>query len=378
MSKSILISAGEASGDLHAANLVAAFHARVGTATFWGMGGPRLRATGSELLVDSDELAYIGFVDVILHYREILRELNRLRAAMRERKPDLVILVDYPGFNMKLAQCAKSLGIPVLYYISPQIWAWRPQRIHEIARVVDMMAVLFPFEADIYREAGVPVRFVGHPLIDAVEVATDADALKDELGLTPGVPTVGLLPGSRASEISRILPLLTRAANQLRERLGPMNCLLPVADTVDPAQVQSITAESGTQVTLVQGRAYDVINACDAVAASSGTATLETAILGVPMTVVYRVAWLNYWLLRRLITVEDIALVNIVAGRRVVREFIQQQAQPQAIAEELSRLLQQPDYAGKVREDLAEVARRLGGGGASVRVAELVGEMLAG
>ena len=371
-----MISAGEASGDLHAANLVTAFGDLDGAAAFWGMGGPKLSAAGSELLVDSRELAYIGFVDVVLHYRKIMRELDKLRAAMRERRPDLVVLVDYPGFNMKLAHCAKSLGIPVLYYISPQIWAWRPHRIDEIRGVVDMMAVLFPFEVDIYREAGVPVRFVGHPLVDSVMVGTERGALKRQLGLQPERPTLGLLPGSRSAEIKRILPILARTATRLRERLGPINCLVPVADTVEPAKVQAIAASLDADLTPVQGRTYDVVNACDAIATSSGTATLETAILGTPMTIVYRVGRLNYYLMKRLITVADIGLVNIVAGRRIVKEFLQQQARPVDIADELLRLLQDADYAQTMREELAEVKRRLGSGGANRRIAELVAELL--
>jgi lipid-A-disaccharide synthase len=372
-----MISAGEASGDLHASNLVTAYGELGGEASFWGMGGPKLNAAGSELLVDSRDLAYIGFVDVILHYRKIVRELHRLRDAMRERRPDLVVLVDYPGFNMKLAHCAKSLGIPVLYYISPQVWAWRPQRINEIGRVVDMMAVLFPFEADIYRAARVPVRFIGHPLVDTVTVNTERSALHQQLGLRKGRPTVGFLPGSRHGEVSLILPILARAAKQLREQLGPVNCLVPVAHTLDPGKVQAIAESMHADLITVQGRTYDVINACDAIATSSGTATLETAILGVPMTIVYRVGRLNYYLLKRLVTVDNIGLANIVAGRRIVREFIQQQARPADIAAELVRLLQDKGYAERMRHDLAEVKQRLGTGGANRRIAELVAELLA-
>ncbi len=371
-----MISAGEASGDLHAANLVSSFRGLGGEAAFWGMGGPRLRGAQAELLVDCRDLAYIGFVDVVLHYRKLLRELHRLRDAMRARRPDLVVLVDYPGFNMKLAGFAKTLGIPVLYYISPQIWAWRPKRIHDIAAAVDMMAVLFPFEEQLYRSAGVPVRFVGHPLLDAVAVQTPRDPLLEELGLDRAQPTVGFLPGSRSGEVSRILPTLARTAIRLCERLGPVNCLLPVADTLDPAQVTDLARSLGAELTTVQGRTYDVINACDAVVTSSGTATLETAILGVPMAIVYRVGRLNYFLMKRLITLEHIGLVNIIAGRRVVQEFVQAQAQPEAIAGELTRLLEDTRYAQRVRADLATVKDRLGPGGANRRIAELVAEML--
>lgn len=373
-----MISAGEASGDLHASNLITAYRELPGgDASFWGMGGPKLSAAGCELLVDSRELAYIGFVDVILHYRKIIHELHKLRYAMRQRRPDLVVLVDYPGFNMKLAHHAKSLGIPVLYYISPQVWAWRPQRVHEIGSVVDMMAVLFPFEVDIYRAAGVPVRFVGHPLVDTVKVTAGRSALHQQLGLQPDRPTLGLLPGSRDGEVSLILPILARTARQLREQLGPINCLVPVAHTLDPEKVRAVAGDLQADLIAVQGRTYDVINACDAVATSSGTATLETALLGVPMTIVYRIGWLNYYLLKRLVTVDDIGLVNIVAGRRVVREFVQRQARPIDIAAELTRLLQDEGYAERMRGDLAEVKQRLGTGGANRRIAELVAELLA-
>ncbi len=374
--KQILISAGEASGDLHAANLVRAYAARGGEAGFFGMGGPRLAGAGVELLVDCRELGFIGFVDVVIHYRKILRELDRLRDALAARRPDLLVLVDYPGFNMKLAHCAKGLGIPVLYYISPQIWAWRPHRIHEIAAVVDLMAVLFPFEVDLYRRAGVPVRFVGHPLVDEVVPGRARGEIREQLGIDPGRPCVGLLPGSRPGEVSRILPILAAAAQRLEDDIGPLTCLLPLAPTLDHGPLERITARSRTSIRIVEGRTYDALECCDAVATSSGTATLETALLGVPMTIVYRVGRLNYYLMKRLLTVDDIGLVNIVAGRRVVSEFVQNDARPQAVAAELRRLLKDADYASRMRADLAEVARRLGDGGASANAAALVGEML--
>lgn len=373
----LMISAGEASGDHHAARFVRALQRRGHEPRLSGMGGPRLAATGMDLVVDCRDLAIIGIVEVLIHWRYIMRQLEKLRAALRASPPDLLVLVDYPEFNLKLAETARECGVPVLFYVSPQVWAWRPHRVAKIGRLVDMMAVLFPFEVDFYERAGVPVRYVGHPLVDEIHPEVGAEEARAEFGLDPERPTLGLLPGSRRGEIERLLPLLLDAAGELERRRGPVNLVLPLAATLDADPVRERIAASGLDVRLVTGgRAYDVIQVCDAIVTASGTATLEVALMGVPMAVVYRVNWLTWQIMHRMMTVDDIALVNIVAGRRIVQEFVQRNARPAAIATEAERLLDDTAYRERIRNDLADVRQRMGEGDGPDRVAALIEELL--
>jgi len=375
----LMISAGEASGDHHAARFVEALRRRGLEPALAGMGGPRLQAVGMELIVDCRDLAIIGIVEVIVHWRRIMRELERLRERLRADPPDLLILVDYPEFNLKLAQTARALGVPVLFYVSPQVWAWRPHRVRKIGRLVDMMAVLFPFEVSFYEHAGIPVRYVGHPLVDEIHPAVTPEQARAEFGLSSDRPTLGLMPGSRRGEIERLLPLLLDSAAQLRARHGPVEFVLPLAATLDPEPVRQQVEASGLDVRLVTGgRAYDVVQVCDAVITASGTATLEIALMGVPMAVVYRVQWLTWQIMHRLLTVDDIALVNIVAQRRIVQEFVQNAARPEAIATEAERLLDDQDYRAQIQDALREVRTAMGEGDGPMRVAALIEEMLAG
>jgi lipid-A-disaccharide synthase len=374
----LMISAGEASGDHHAARFVEALRRRGTTAELSGMGGPHLAAAGMELIVDCRDLAIVGIVEVLVHWRRIMRELERLRERLRTDPPDLLILVDYPEFNLKLAATARELGVPVLFYVSPQVWAWRPHRVQKIGQRVDMMAVLFPFEVDFYERAQVPVRYVGHPLVDEIHPTISADEARAEFGLRHDRPTLALMPGSRHGEIERLLPLLLDAAERVQRERGPVNLLLPLAGTLDPEPVQQQIDASGLDIRLITGgRAYDVVPVCDAVITASGTATLEVALMGVPMAVVYRVNWLTWQIMHRLMTIDDIALANIVAGKRVVQEFVQNEAQPQAIAAEAVRLLDDQAYREQVKSDLAEIRGRMGEGKGPERMAALIEEMLA-
>lgn len=372
-----MISAGEASGDHHAARFVGALQRRGTEPVLYGMGGPHLQKAGMELVVDCRTLAIVGIVEVLIHWRRIMRELEKLRERMRADPPDLLILVDYPEFNLKLAETAKELGVPVLFYVSPQVWAWRPHRVKRIGQLVDRMAVLFPFEVPFYEDAGIPVEYVGHPLVDDILPAITPEQARTEFGLDPERRTLGLMPGSRQGEIDRLLPLLLDSARRVQARLGPLNLVLPLAGTLDEAPVRERLAASGLDVTLVPGgRAYDVIQVCDAVITASGTATLEIGLMGVPMAVVYRVNWLTWQIMHRLMTVDDIALVNIVAERRIVQEFIQREARPRAIATEVTRLLHDADYRRRVIEALSLVRARMGEGGGPDRLAAVIQRMI--
>ena len=373
----LMISAGEASGDHHAARFVEALRRRGHAPELVGMGGPHLQAAGMELVVDCRKLAIIGIVEVLIHWNRIMRELEKLRARLRRDRPDLLILVDYPEFNLKLAETAREVGVPVLFYVSPQVWAWRPHRVRRIGRLVDMMAVLFPFESAFYERAGIPVRYVGHPLVDEIHPTMPADEARRQFGIGNDRPVVGLMPGSREGEIERLLPLMLDAAAELQRGREPIRFVLPLAGTLEADSVRPHLERSDVDVRLIEGgKAYDVVPLCDAVITASGTATLEIALMGVPMTVIYRVQWLTWQIMRRLITIEDIALVNIVAERRVVREFVQDAARPKVIAAETARILDDSDYRDRMIADLAEVGTRMGDGKGPDRMAALIEEML--
>ncbi|MDX1608638.1 MAG: lipid-A-disaccharide synthase [Halofilum sp. (in: g-proteobacteria)] len=372
----LMISAGEASGDLHAARCVSALPRRGTEPVLYGMGGPHLQKAGMELVVDCRTLGIVGIVEVLIHWRRIMRELEKLRARLRTDPPDLLILVDYPEFNLKLAETAREVGVPVLFYVSPQVWAWRPHRVKRIGELVDRMAVLFPFEVPFYEDAGIPVEYVGHPLVDDILPSISTEEARAEFGLDPERKTLGLMPGSRQGEIERLLPLLLDSARRVQQRHGPLNLVLPLAGTLDEAPVREKLDASGLDVHLVPGgRAYDVIQVCGAIVTASGTATLEIGLMGVPMAVVYRVNWLTWQIMHRLMTVDDIALVNIVAQRRIVQEFVQNKARPAAIADELVRLLDDAEYRDKVTADLAGVRERMGEGGGPDRLAAVIERM---
>ena len=371
----VLIVAGEASGDQRAARLVAEVRKRAPQVAFTGIGGERMREAGVETVIDAREMAVVGLFEVLRHFPRLYGALQEMRRRLREQRPDLLILVDYPDFNLRLARTAKAEGIPVLYYISPQVWAWRSHRVHEIGERVDQMAVVFPFEVPFYQKAGVPARFVGHPLVDEVTDEVSREEARSRLGLPADATFVGLLPGSRRSEVQRLLPPLLEAAERLQETRPGVRFLLPRAGSLSEAELAPHLARTELDIEVIPDRFYDTVRACDAVATASGTATLEVALLRVPLVVVYKVSALSFAIMRRMVRLEHIALCNIVAGEEVAPELLQQEARPERIAEELSRLLE-PERAAAVRESLRNIRGRLGGSGGSANAAALVLEML--
>jgi lipid-A-disaccharide synthase len=373
-----MIVTGEASGDLHGAGLIRAARQLDPELDFFGVGGEGMRAAGCEILQEGRELAVMGLVEVIGRFPAIYRSFRRLRQSMLERQPDVLVLIDFPDFNLRFARQAKKAGIPVLYYVSPQVWAWRRGRVRKIAEVVDQLAVIFPFEPEYYRGLDLDVQYVGNPLLDEFHVERDRSTFLHDHELDPSRPVVGLFPGSRGNEIRYNLAAILDAAELLARRKPSVQFLLPVAPTLDAARLRLRIALRSLPVLLVQDNIYDVAAACDAVVTVSGTVTLQIALAGTPMAILYKMSPTTYAIGKRLVKVPHIGLVNIVAGRRVVQEFIQEQAQPAAIAQELERILDDEEYRQAIRRDLGEVRMRMGEGGCSARVAQMASAMSRG
>ena len=372
MNPEFLIVAAEASADLHAARALEELHRIRPDVRAFGLGGPRLRAAGLEALYPAEDLSVMGIAEVLPKIPRILEILRGLREAAAERKPKVALLVDSPDFNLRLAKHLKAQGVRVVYYISPMIWAWRRGRAKRIARVVDRMLCILPFEERFYDGTGVSARFVGHPLADRPP-PSDPARYRADLGLDAGRLTVALLPGSRHSELKRIFPPMLEAAERIRARHPEAQFVVPVAPTLRDEVVRPFLARHATlNVKLVAGRADEAVGASDAALVKSGTSTLETALMRRPMVVVYRLAWLSYLVGRIFVRIAHFALVNILAGRQVVPELLQTEASPERMAFEIERLLSDPEARRQQLADLDEVRRSLGEAGAARRVAEEV------
>lgn len=371
-----MIVAGEASGDIYGADLAREAYKIDPALTFFGIGGARMREAGVETLVDSADMAVVGVVEVFKHFDVIAAAFTKLKKILLNDPPSLLILIDYPGFNLRLAKVAKKAGVKVLYYISPQIWAWRQGRVKKIARLVDHMAVILPFEAPFYEKAGVPVSFVGHPMLDMVQVTLERDQAAASFGLDPSSKIVGLFPGSRRNEIERLLPVIVQSAQLLKQRFPEIQFILPLASTLKEEDVLPQLQSAGISATITRERIHDMIRACDAVISVSGTVTLEIALVGTPMVIIYKLSPLTYQLAKRLIKVDAIGLCNIVAGEIAVKELIQDDANPSAIASEISAILASAGYGALIRARLATVRQKLGKGGASANVAALIPELI--
>jgi lipid-A-disaccharide synthase len=378
LNKRILIVAGEASGDLHGSKLVKESLLIDPDLTFFGIGGRKMREEGVEILVDASEMAVVGLVEILSHFRVIYRAYSLLKKIIRTSPPDLLILIDYPEFNLRLAKIAKSAGVKVLYYISPQVWAWRVGRVKKIGRLVDMMVVVFPFEVPFYEREGVPVTFVGHPLVDSVKPSMERAEAIDRFGLAPTRKTVGLFPGSRRGEIKNLLGTIIDAAVILHREHTELQFVLPLAPSLAKPDIDPYLKTLPFEVKVVEGEVYDVMQVCDAIISVSGTVTLEAALMETPMVIIYRVSPLSYEIGKRLIKVDHIGLCNIVASERIVKELIQDDADPELIAAETSRLLTDREYAEEMRTRLRQVRSRLGKGGGAANVARVVIGMLAG
>lgn len=369
MAGNILIVAGEASGDLHGSNLIKSLKEIDQSLVFYGIGGEKMKSLGFDAIEDSRELAVVGISEVILKLGKLYAAFNKLKKAFDENRPDIVVLIDFPDFNLHVAKEAKKRKIPVVYYISPQVWAWRKGRIKKIARLVDKMLVVFPFEVDIYKKAGLDVEYVGHPLAGIVSCRLSKEDALSSLNMGH-CPVVALLPGSRRHEVERLLPVMLEAAAIIKREIKDIQFILPLADTVDEIFVKGIIAKP--EITIVRGRLYEALRASDAAIVASGTATLEAALMEVPMVIVYKVSLLTAIIGRLFVKVEHIGLPNIIAGKEIAPEFVQKNANPSGIAKEILRFLGNRDARNSVISELKEVKKRLGTGNASQKAAEAI------
>lgn len=371
----VLVVAGEASGDMYAAELVQALRTRMSASgpAFFGCGGPALRKAGMEILVDNRQLSVLGPFEAVSHLGRFFAALRQLEAAARQRKPRWAILVDFPDFNLPLARRLKRQGVGVFYFISPQIWAWRKRRVHALRRWVDGMIVILPFEEEFYRRYGMQVEYVGHPLVDRVKTSCSRAQFLPSLGLDEDRLTISLLPGSRSREIRFNLPAMARTARRLQWE-QPAQFLVPLASPSHAPLVRGLIRDEapGLSVALVQNDTYDAVGHSDLAVVSSGTATLEAALLGTPLIAVFRISIPSWIVGQYLIDVPYYSLVNLIAGRQVISELYQQDFTEDRLYAEIRKLLSESGRSARARMALSGVRERLGQGGAISRAAERI------
>ena len=370
----VAIIAGEASGDQHGARLVKAMQEKNPNLSFIGIGGPELRQTGVRILVDAAELTVVGITEVFSKLPDIFKGMSTVKKALKAQQPNLLILIDFPDFNLRIAAAAKKLGIPVLYYVSPQIWAWRRSRVKRIKRLVDHMAVILPFEQQFYTENNVPATFVGHPLLDTPLPPVENALMTGDKGQT----TIGLVPGSRENEITRHLPVMLDTADILKDRLKHVTFIISHARSVGRKLLETIVAghRINLDVEIISDGIETVFERSDVLMAASGTVTLQAAIHGVPMVIIYKVSPISFMLGKALVRVPCIGLANLVAGRKLVPEYVQNDANAENIASALEEMLSEREQLTELKKQLVGLRDVLGGPGASARVAALAINML--
>lgn len=368
--------AGEASGDLHGSHLVKEMLSLDPTLQFYGVGGKKMKNEGVELIADSKEMAVVGITEVLLKLKRIYQIYRKLKNSLTSNSPSLVILIDYPDFNLRFAREAKKKNIPIVYYISPQVWAWRKGRIKKIGRLIKKMIVIFPFEKKIYEEAQIDVDFVGHPLLDAIRSQFSREEAFQQFSLSSGVTTIGLLPGSRMNEVKRHLPPMIKAIPLISKQINPVQFIIPVAPGLDLGEVQNLVGSKRENIRVVENNIYDVMRISDVVIVASGTATMEAAIMGAPMIVVYRVSPLTYLLGKMLIKVKNIGMVNIIAGKTVVPELIQKDVTPEKITSAVVQILENPSKQEEIKKELNSLKEKIGKSGASFRAAQIIISLL--
>lgn len=367
----LLLSAGEASGDMHAADLIAALRARLDDLDMYGMGGPLMQKAGVELLFNPTSMSTVGFVEALKSVQVMRRVLARLGDAMDSRRPDVVVCIDFSGFNMRLAELATRKNIPVVYYLPPSVWAWGRGRAEKLARLGATVCAVFPFEEEAYKRAGADVVFVGHPLVDRVKPAAQPGEVRRELGVGDEQPLIALLPGSREQELKLLLPAMLDAAAIIHRQRPDTRFVLPVAHTLSAQVVKRFLPDGGAPLAVIEGRTYDIMNAADLGMLSMGTATLEAAILGLPHVACYRVSGTTYMLARRLVNITHFALPNILTGREIVPERVQGDVTGPRLADAVLPMLDAERHE-TMRQELARVREALGPGNAVGRTADII------
>jgi lipid-A-disaccharide synthase len=362
--------AGERSGDLHGSMVASKIRERIPQAEIFGMGGDRMRDAGVEVIHDMTEIAVVGFLEVLRHLRTFRSIFYDLLRVVKERKPDAVVLIDLPGFNLRFGPKIKALGIPVIYYISPQVWAWGKSRVRKMREFIDKIFVILPFEVDFYRREGIKAEFVGHPLVDVLKTKYERNEFRAKLGVHDGEKLVAFLPGSREQEVGRILPLMINIAKDIRNKVPNAKFIIPAASKTLTMTIHRIISQFSIDIDVCVGDVYDIMNSSDAAVVSSGTATLEMAWFGTPFVLIYKMSFLSYLIAKRVARVQKIGLVNILAGKDIITEYIQRAAVPDKIAEEIILFLQDENAAQEKRRELLIIRRLLGGGGAAQRVAD--------
>jgi lipid-A-disaccharide synthase len=374
--RKILVIAGEASGDLHGSGLVRELKRINPDLEIFGMGGDKMKKEGVELVFHIDQLSIMGFWEVIKNLGFIRRVMRAMISAVETRKPDLAVLIDYPGFNLRFARKVKNLGIPIAYYISPQVWAWGGNRVKKMQNLIDRMIVVFPFEKPIYDKFQIPCEFVGHPLLEVTRPVLSLEDFQKKFDLRKNDLVIGLIPGSRWQEVEKILPLMLESCRILNPRIKNQRLILGLAPTIKKEKVESIINASNLPVTIAENLTYDVMKHSHLLLITSGSATLECAILGTPFLVLYQTSFWTYLVAKSLINIPHIALANVVAGKQIVPEFIQKKAVPRKIADEMYDILNDQKRYKIMQSELEKVKGKLGEPGASGKAAQVVMEML--
>ena len=367
----ILISAGEASGDLYAGAVTRGIKQLNPEAEVFGMGGDCLREAGGEVLFDIKDHSLMGFVEVLKKLPDVWKLRNAFIDLMEKRKPDVLLTIDYPGFNMRLAKLAKERGINVVYFIAPQVWAWRPGRAADVAKVTDKIACIFPFECDFYKSYGADIEFIGHPLVDTVKPSLSRKEAEELAGKRTGHPLILLMPGSREMEIQRLLPVMLDAVKILKQKRPELDFAIPRAATIAKEILEDSVRQAGLNIRLIEGHNYDVMSVADLAIVTSGTVTLEAAMCGLGCEILYKSSPVSFWIAKRVVKIPNIGLPNIVAGRQIEPELLQDDCTPENISYTALELLE-PERFAQLQRDLQEVKEKLGEPGAVKRVAELV------
>jgi lipid-A-disaccharide synthase len=356
--RNIFIVTGEASGDLHAAKLVNDVHKLDPSITFSGMGGINMQMAGVNMIIAFTDLAAMGLFDVLRHLAKFYSARKIIYKTLINDPPDLLILIDYSGFNLRLVKKAKQAGIRILYYITPQVWASRQRRVKTIRKYVDQLAVIFPFEVDFYKQFDIPVAFVGHPLTDTVYATMDREFAKQEFALYPEYKTIGLFPGSRKGEIKRLLPVMLKSAELLKETFPNIQFVLALASSLTKHDLAPYLKKSNLDIKIIKNQNHDAMQVCDAIIATSGTVTLEIALMNIPMVIIYKISP-PFFPIKAIINVPFIGLCNIIAGKEIVKEFLQQHANPKNISTEITHILADENYRNNMLAELKKIKPQL-------------------